>query len=124
MRRALWVLPLAAVLVGGCVQNIDATRVGVPVTLASAAGTPMPPGGERFSVTGKAVYAFWGITAISGPELHRTLSGQLVGGKARRRPMPSGWGGGPVVVRGRESRSHGEGVQRVRSIKADRGVRW
>ena len=57
MRRALRVLPLAAVLLGGCVQNIDATRVAVAVTLASAAGTPMPPGGERFSVTGKAVYA-------------------------------------------------------------------
>ena len=82
MRRALRVLPLAAVLLGGCVQNIDATRVGVPVTLASAAGTPMPPGGERFSVTGKAVYALWGITAISGPALHQTLAGQLVGGKA------------------------------------------
>ena len=82
MRRALRVLPLAAVLLGGCVQNIDATRVGVPVTLASAAGTPMPPGGERFSVTGKAVYALWGITAISGPTLHQTLAGQLVGGKA------------------------------------------
>ena len=29
--------------------------------------------------------------------------------------MPPGWGGGPVVVRGRESRPHGEGIQRVRS---------
>jgi hypothetical protein len=48
----------------------------------------------------------------------------LVGGKARRRLMPPGWDGGPVVVRGRESRSHGEGVQRVRSINADRGGRW
>ena len=48
----------------------------------------------------------------------------LVGGKARRRLMPPGWGGGPVVVRDRESRSHGEGVQRVRSINADRGGRW
>ena len=37
----------------------------------------------------------------------------LVGGKARRRLMLPGWGGGPVVVRDRESRSHGEGVQRV-----------
>src|SRR4051812_45140745 len=33
----------------------------------------------------------------------------LPGGKAHRRPMPVGWGGGPVVVRGRESRSHGKG---------------
>ena len=50
-------------------------------------------------------------------------SSQLVGGKARRRLTPPGWDGGPVVVRGRESRSHGEGVQRVRSIHANRGVR-
>ena len=45
-------------------------------------------------------------------------------GKARCRLMPAGWDGGPVVVRGRESRSHGEGAQCVRSINADRGVRW
>ena len=34
-------------------------------------------------------------------------------GQARDRPMALGWGGGPVVVRGRESRPHGEGGQRV-----------
>ena len=45
-------------------------------------------------------------------------------GKARCRLMPAGWDGGPVVVRGRESRSHGEGAQCVRSHNADRGVRW
>jgi len=44
----------------------------------------------------------------------------LVGGKTHRRLMPLGWDGGPVVVRDRESRSHGEGVQRVRSINAKR----
>jgi hypothetical protein len=43
---------------------------------------------------------------------------QRVSGKARRRLMRPGWGGGPVVVRGRESRSHGEGVQRDRGINA------
>ncbi len=42
-------------------------------------------------------------------------SGQLVDGQAHRRLTASGWGGGSVVVRGRESRSHGEGTQRVRS---------
>lgn len=52
------------------------------------------------------------------------VSSLLAGGKARRRLMPSRWGGGPVVVRGRESRSHGEGVQRVRSNEALSGVRW
>jgi hypothetical protein len=51
------------------------------------------------------------------------VRGQRPGGKARRRLTPSGWGGGPVVVRDRESRSHGEGVQRVRGINADPGGR-
>ena len=82
MRRAYRLLPLAAVLVGGCVQNIEATHIGLPVTLASAAGTAVPAGGEPFTVTGKAVYAMWGITQIGSPDLHHTLAGQLVGGKA------------------------------------------
>ncbi len=51
-------------------------------------------------------------------------SSLLVGGKICRRSMPSGWGGGPVVVRAREGRAHGEGVQRVRSVNVDRGGRW
>lgn len=51
------------------------------------------------------------------------VSIRLTGGKARRRLMPSAWDGGPVVVRGRESRPHGEGVQRVRGFQATRGGR-
>jgi hypothetical protein len=47
-----------------------------------------------------------------------------VAGKARRRLMLSGRGGGAVVVRGRESRPHGEGLQRDRGIDAERGGRW
>jgi hypothetical protein len=49
---------------------------------------------------------------------------RTVGGKTRCRSMPVGWGGGPVVVRARESRAHGEGVQRVRSTIVERGGRW
>jgi len=51
------------------------------------------------------------------------------GGKARCQLMQPEWGGGPVVVRGRESRLRapllgaGEGVQHARSIHADRGGR-
>lgn len=47
-----------------------------------------------------------------------------LGGKARRRLMPPGRGGGLVVVGGRESRPHGEGVQRDRSLHASSGGRW
>lgn len=46
------------------------------------------------------------------------------GGKARRRLMLPGRGGGPVVVRGRESRPHGEGVQWDRSTRSSTGGRW
>lgn len=81
MRRLLAVAAVG-LLLAGCVQNIDATRIGVPVTLASAAGQAPPPSGEPFEVTGKAVYAVWGIAQVSRPDLHNVLAGQLVGGKA------------------------------------------
>jgi len=48
------------------------------------------------------------------PVVPNPVSCQLPGGKVRRRLKPPGWDGGPVVVRGRESRPHGEGVQRER----------
>jgi len=73
---------MALLVLAGCAQTIDATKVGVPVTLASAAGQAPPAGGEPFTVTGHAIYGFWGIAQLSSPELHRTLAGQLVGGKA------------------------------------------
>ena len=57
------------------------------------------------------------------PTVPFPASSLLVGGKTCRRLMLAGWGGGPVVVRARESRVHGEGVQRVRSVNVDRGGR-
>jgi hypothetical protein len=52
-------------------------------------------------------------------------SSQDGGGQAHRRLMVPGRDGGPVVVRVRESRSHGEGAQRVRSTRAGMsGARW
>jgi hypothetical protein len=65
-----------------------------------------------------------GVNVGTTPAVPSPASGLLVGGKARRRSMPLGWGGGLVVVRGRESRPHGEGAQRVRSSAADSGGRW
>ena len=65
-----------------------------------------------------------GVNVGTIPTVPDPVSSQLAGGNARRRLMPSGWGGGPVVVRAREGRAHGEGVQRVRSIHAEQGGRW
>jgi hypothetical protein len=74
----------------------------------------------------------WAPTPSSGsvvnvgtiPAVPSPSSSVLDGGKVRRRLMLPGWDGGPVIVRGRESRLHGEGVQQVRSDDAERGARW
>ena len=51
--------------------------------------------------------------------------GQGGGGQAHRQLMAGRGGGGSVVVRGRESRPHGEGTQRVRSrCDGTPGGRW
>jgi hypothetical protein len=72
-----------------------------------------------------------GVNVGTIPAVPFPASSLLAGGKARCRLTPPGWGGGPVVVAGvtpclgdRESRSQGEGVQRVRGITAARGGRW
>jgi len=87
----------------GDVAGREATVKACGVTVAMLQGhswAPTPSNGSTVNVGT--------IPAVPSP-----ASSLLVGGKARRRLMLPGWGGGPVVVRGRESRSHGEGVQRV-----------
>ena len=66
----------------------------------------------------------WRVNVGTIPAVPSPASSLLVGGKARRRLMLPGWGGGPVVVRGRESRSHGEGVQRVSQHRSSSRRPW
>ena len=67
----------------------------------------------------------WKVNVGTIPSVPSPTSNKLVDGKACCRLIPTGWGGGPVVVRDRESRLHGEGVQCVRSHSVDRnGGRW
>ena len=70
----------AAVSLGGCVQVFDATTLGVPATLASAAGAPAE--GQHFRVTSKAVYGVWGLLSLKQPSLEKALATQLVGGRS------------------------------------------
>ena len=95
--------------IAGREATVNACGVAVAM-LQGHSWAPTPSNGSTVNVGT--------IPAVPSP-----ASSLLVGGKVRRRLMLPGWGGGPVVVRGRESRSHGEGVQRVRSNEADRGVR-
>jgi hypothetical protein len=69
---------LLLVPVGGCAQTFDATRLGVPVNLAVAAGDPVE--GTRFQVTSRALYAFWGLAKLKDPSLRKALAAQLAGG--------------------------------------------
>lgn len=79
MRLARWVaLPLLALALLGCAETYDATRLGVPATLASPAGQPAQ--GERFRVTSHAVYGLWGLVRIKQPSLQKALAAQLGGG--------------------------------------------
>ena len=79
MRRFVLV-PFAALLLAGCATTFDTTGIGIPVTLASAAG--QPPVGEPFKVNSHSVFGLWGILTFKDPSLEKALAGQLVGGKA------------------------------------------
>ncbi|MEO6058267.1 MAG: hypothetical protein ABIQ49_15695 [Gemmatimonadales bacterium] len=76
-RRAVLAVALVSLL-AGCSLSFDATTLGVPATLASAAG--QPPAGDRFAVSGKAVFALWGLARLKQPSLRKALAAQLGGG--------------------------------------------
>lgn len=69
-------LPL---LTGACATSFDATKVGVPVTLAGQNAQPTP--GAAFQVRKSAVYGLWGLATLGAPSLDRLLATQLVGAR-------------------------------------------
>lgn len=75
-RTALLALTLG---LGACSMTLDATDVGVPVQLSTAAGEPVE--GREFSVTTRAVYGIWGLLTLREPDLGDALAAQLVGGE-------------------------------------------
>jgi hypothetical protein len=64
----------------GCAETIDATKLGVPATLATAAGAPAE--GSHFVITQHAVYGLWGVATIKLPSLRKALAAQLAGGSS------------------------------------------
>jgi hypothetical protein len=76
------VLALLVVLglapLAGCAQTFNTTTLGVPVTMARAAGETVE--GSRFRVTSRAVFAFWGVLRLKEPSLRKALAAQLGGG--------------------------------------------
>ena len=101
---------LGPVDVAGREATLNACGVGV-ARLQGHSWAPTPLKGSRMNV---------GTISLVPPR----CPARVEDGKTRCRSMLARWGGGPVVVRARESRVHGEGVQRVRSRTAECGGRW
>lgn len=59
----------------GCGQTFDATRLGLPVTMASPAGTPTE--GDKFILYSHSTYALWGVIQVSQPSLRKALAAQI-----------------------------------------------
>lgn len=68
---------IAALLVGGCSTTIDATTLGVPASLSSAAG--QRPVGDAFTINTHAVFGLWGIASLKKPAVDKILASQLAG---------------------------------------------
>lgn len=77
LRRLLVGGALVAALTG-CGQTFDATRLGVPVTMASAASAPAV--GDKFLLFGHSTYALWGVFRLSQPSLRKVLASQVGAG--------------------------------------------
>ena len=72
-----FVFLMVSLSLSGCATTIDATALGVPATLASAA--EQHPAGEAFKVNTHAVYGLWGLAQLKKPSVQKILAGQLLG---------------------------------------------
>ena len=72
-----YVWGLLLLLSAGCATTIDATNLGVPATLSTAAG--QRPAGDRFTVGTHAVFGLWGLANLKKPAVDKILASQLVG---------------------------------------------
>jgi hypothetical protein len=72
MRESVLALALA---LSGCALTLDATHLGVPVSLASTA--QRPDSGTPFRVTKHAVYMLLGLVRVAQPNLEDVLAGQV-----------------------------------------------
>ena len=80
--RTIVAAALLALSATVCALNFNATSLGVPVSMASAASRPAA--GDTFNVRSGAVYLFWGLLPAKTPSLENTLESQLAGGRAVR----------------------------------------
>ena len=63
---------------GGCALSFDSTHLGVPVSMAGAAQTPVE--GTAFRVNRHPVFLGWGAFTVGAPRLEDVLAGQVGAG--------------------------------------------
>jgi len=66
---------LLALAPAGCALTLDATHLGVPVSLASSA--ERPDSGTPFNITKHSIYLLVGLLPVSQPNLEDVLAGQV-----------------------------------------------
>ena len=71
---------IASLLLAACSTTIDATTLGVPVSLSSTAG--QRPVGEPFRINTHSVHGLWGLATLKKPAVDKILASQLVGKNA------------------------------------------
>jgi hypothetical protein len=76
--RGVHAVLLLSLFLSACAHTFDARGIGVPVTMATPAAQPAQ--GDRFSVSGHAVFGLWGTITIKQPSLRKALAAQLAGG--------------------------------------------
>lgn len=73
--RFLLAATLAAATTG-CVEQFDATRLGVPATMSSPAGEPLQ--GDAFRLSTKSLHLLWGALPVTQSSLQRALASQAI----------------------------------------------
>lgn len=81
MRRSRLLLTLAVLLpLTGCAMTFDGSKLGVPITMGSKAGSPAV--GQHFKVSSGSIWVLWGSVPVKKPSLREPLGTQLVGGQS------------------------------------------
>jgi hypothetical protein len=80
MLRSTLLLALTLSTLNACSMTFDGSKLGVPVTMGSKAGTPAR--GAPFKVSSGSIWVLWGAVPVKKPSLREPLGSQLVGGQS------------------------------------------
>ncbi len=80
MLRSRLLFAMALCTLSACAMTFDGSKLGVPVTMGSKAGSPAT--GAPFKVSSGSLWVLWGSVPVKKPSLRGPLGTQLVGGQS------------------------------------------